>query len=140
MPSFTRKSQQKFVATVSTSDTGKSVMEDATIKIAVNNFSHIGAEKAVLPGKALIIDLFKSFEMILNTPVILRILWLSRMIYGRGVGHWLFSPATGKKPMQKFSEWDRPWHGSTLAMCLCIWAVGVKIVLSLVSGWKGADG
>ena len=49
--------------------------------IAVNNFSHIGAEKAVLPGKALIIDLFKSFEMILNTPVILRILWLSRMIY-----------------------------------------------------------
>jgi hypothetical protein len=128
------------MTTVTAPHSSKAVVEDAAFKVAVNYLSYIGAEKAILPGKALVIDLFKSFEMILNTPVILRILWLSRMIYGRGVGHWLFSPATGKKPMQKFSEWDRPWHGSTLAMCLCIWAVGVKIVLSLVSGWKGADG
>lgn len=84
------------------------------------------AEKARLPGKALFIDLFKSFKMVFNTLVILRILWLSRMIYERDVRHWLFSPATGQKPMQKFSEWERPWHGSTLAFWFGIWPIAAK--------------
>ena len=114
-------------------------MEDATIKITVNDLFHIGSEKAILLSKTLIIDPLKFFKVILNALIILRFLGFSRAIYGGDVGHWLFSPATGKKPMHKFSEWDRPWHGSTVAMCLCIWAVGVKIVLYLVSGWTGAD-
>ena len=41
-------------------------MEDATIKIAVNNLSHLGAEKSILPGKALIIDLFKSGRQVIT--------------------------------------------------------------------------
>ena len=51
------------MTTVIASDSGKSIVEDATIKVAVNYLSYIGAEKAILPGKALIIDLFKSFEI-----------------------------------------------------------------------------
>ena len=123
------------MTTVSTSDTGKSVMEDATIKVAVNYLSYIGAEKAILFGKALIIDLFKFFKMILNALVVLGVLGFSRAIYGGDVGHWLISPATGQQPMQKFSEWDRPWHGSTLAFWFGIWPIAAKIVLFLVCGW-----
>jgi hypothetical protein len=46
-------------------------MNDAAIEVAVNNLSHIGPEKAILLGKALIIDLFQRFKIILNTLVIL---------------------------------------------------------------------
>ena len=49
----------------------KAIMEDATIKIAVNDLSHIGPEKAILLGKTLIIDLFKFFKMIFNTLIVL---------------------------------------------------------------------
>ena len=55
-------------------------MEDATIQIAVNNLSHIRAEKAILLGKTLIIDLLKSLKMILNTLVVLGVLRFSRAI------------------------------------------------------------
>jgi hypothetical protein len=51
------------MATVSTSDTGKSVMEDATIKVAVYYLSYIGPKKTVLLGKTLIIDLLKSLKI-----------------------------------------------------------------------------
>jgi len=55
-------------------------MEDATVKIAINDLSHIGPEKAILLGKALIVDLFQGFKMIFNALVILRILRLARTI------------------------------------------------------------
>jgi len=38
-------------------NTGKAVMEDATIEVAIDNLSDIGPKKAILLGKALIIDL-----------------------------------------------------------------------------------
>ena len=62
MPSLAGKRQEILVTAISTSDTGKPTAKDATIKVAVNYLSYIGAEKAILFGKALIIDLFKFFR------------------------------------------------------------------------------
>jgi hypothetical protein len=70
-------------------------MEDAAIKIAVNDLFHIGSEKAILLSKTLIIDLLQCFKMILNALIILKILRLARAINKRNIGHWLFSPIRG---------------------------------------------
>ena len=52
---------------VSTPDMCKTVVQDSAIQIAVNHLLHIRPEKTIMLGKALIIDLFKFFKMILNT-------------------------------------------------------------------------
>jgi len=46
-------------------------VEDATVKIAINDLSHIGPEKAILLGKTLIIDLFKRLKVVFNALIIL---------------------------------------------------------------------
>ena len=56
-------------------NTGKAIMEDATVKIAINDLSHIGPEKAILLGKALILDLFQRFKIFFNALIIQRVLW-----------------------------------------------------------------
>jgi len=58
------------VTTVIAFNTSKSIMRVTTIKIAVNNLSHIRPEKALLPFKALFIDLFKCLKMVFNTAII----------------------------------------------------------------------
>jgi hypothetical protein len=45
------------VATVSTSDTDKAIVQDATIKSAIYSLSHIGQEEATLFGKPFNTDL-----------------------------------------------------------------------------------
>ena len=44
----------------------KAIMKDATVKISVDNLSHIGPEKAILLGKMLIIDLCQRFNVVFN--------------------------------------------------------------------------
>ena len=60
MPSLTRECQEVFMATVLTSYSCKSVMQDTAIKITIDNLSHIRPEKAILSFKALLIGLLKS--------------------------------------------------------------------------------
>ena len=79
------------MSTFSTFHPCKAIVQDAAIKIAIDNLSHIGPEKAILLGKTLVIDLLKRLEMVFNTLIILRFLWLSRAIYRRDVGHERFS-------------------------------------------------
>ena len=52
-------------------NTGKAIMDDATVKIAISDLPHIGPEKAILLGKALIVDLFPRFKIVLKALVIL---------------------------------------------------------------------
>jgi hypothetical protein len=73
------------------SDSGEAVMEDATIEVTVNDHFDVRTKKSILFGKTVVVNLFKSLEMILNTLIILRFLWLSRAIYGGDVGHDRFS-------------------------------------------------
>ncbi len=73
--------------TILTFDTGKAIMQDAAIKIAINDLSDIGPKKAILLGKAFIIDLLKRLEMVFNALVISRILWFARTIYRRCAEH-----------------------------------------------------
>ena len=73
------------------SDPGEAVMEDAAIKITVNHPFDIGTKKAIPFSKTVVVNLFKSLEMILNALIILRLLWLSRAIYRRDIGHDRFS-------------------------------------------------
>ena len=47
------------------SDPGEAVMEDAAIKITVNHPFDIGTKKAIPFGKTVVVNLFKSLEMIL---------------------------------------------------------------------------
>ena len=62
------------------------------IKEPVDNMPHIWPEEPVLLGEALFIDLLQRFKVILNTPVILGILWLARAIDRRYTGHELSLP------------------------------------------------
>jgi len=65
----------------------EAVMEDAAIEVSVNHLFDIGPEKAVFGCEPLVIDLLQRFEVILNTLIILRLLWLAGLV-GRGyVGH-----------------------------------------------------
>jgi len=56
---------------------GKTVVENAAVKISVDNLPHIRPEKAILLGKALIVDLFQRF-------------W-SRILFPFGNKRWLTS-------------------------------------------------
>ena len=64
------------MAALCTSDPGKAVSQNATVQITVDHGPKIGTVKTISPLKALLIDLFKVLEMILNTLVIGRILRL----------------------------------------------------------------
>jgi hypothetical protein len=70
MPALTGEGQEVFMATVFTSDTGKSIARVTTIKIAVNDFLHIRPEKAILPFKTIFINLRKCFKIIINASII----------------------------------------------------------------------
>jgi hypothetical protein len=48
----------------------KSVVQDTTVKVAVNDMLNIGPEKTILPHKALIINLFKCLKIIFNASII----------------------------------------------------------------------
>ena len=58
------------MAAIATPDTCKAIVQDAAIKIAIDDLSDIGPKKAILLGKALIIGLFQCLKMILNTLII----------------------------------------------------------------------
>ena len=51
VPAFARKGQETLVATVFAFDAGETIVEDAAIKIAINDLLHIRAEKTILPAK-----------------------------------------------------------------------------------------
>ena len=59
------------MAAVFASYPGEAVMEDAAIEITVNHPFDIGTKKAIPFGKTVVVNLFKSLEMILNTLIIL---------------------------------------------------------------------
>ena len=79
------------MAAIFASHPGKAVMGDAAIEATVNDPFDIRAQKPVMFGKTVVVDLFKSLKMIFNTLIILRFLWLSRAIYRRDIGHVRFS-------------------------------------------------
>jgi hypothetical protein len=78
------------MVTILAFNTGKAVVENAAVKISVDNLPHIRPEKAILLGKALIVILFQRFKIVLNALIILRVLWFTWLINGRRVGHGLF--------------------------------------------------
>ena len=43
------------MATIATPDTCKAVLQDAAIKIAIDDLSHVGAEEAVFLSKLLVV-------------------------------------------------------------------------------------
>jgi hypothetical protein len=45
-------------------------MKDAAIQVAIDNLPYVRGEEAVLPRKDLIVDLFKSLEVILHTMIV----------------------------------------------------------------------
>ncbi len=89
VPSTTRKCQQIFMATFPTFDLCEAIVQNATVKEAVDHLSHIRTENAILFCKTLIPAAagLKRLEMVFNTLVILRILWFARTIYRRCAGY-----------------------------------------------------
>jgi hypothetical protein len=71
MSALAGEGQKIFKAALPTPDTGKAVMQNAAIKIAINDLSHIGTEKAILPGEVIIVNRIKSLKMIFDTLIIL---------------------------------------------------------------------
>ena len=65
----------------------KAVVQDAAIQVAIDHLPYVGTEEAIFRCKALVIDLLQRFKIILNTRVVLRFLWFSGLVYGRGVEH-----------------------------------------------------
>jgi hypothetical protein len=85
--SFAREGQEILVATVLALDAGKTIVEDAAIKKAIDHLFHISTEETVLGGKALVIDLLEFRKVILYASVILGVLRFARAVYGRNVRH-----------------------------------------------------
>jgi hypothetical protein len=71
MSALTREGKKVFMPAVLALHTGKAVVEDAAIQVAIDNLPYVRAEKAVLPRKDLIVDLFKFLEVILHTLIVL---------------------------------------------------------------------
>ena len=90
MPALTRKCQQIFMAAFGKFHPGEAIVQNATVKEAVDHLLHIRAEKAILICKTVVIDLLKRLEMVFNTLIILRLLWPSRPV-DRGCFQWLSS-------------------------------------------------
>jgi len=59
------------VAAVFASHPGDAVMQDTAIEVTVNDHFDIRTQKTILFGKTVVINLFKSLKMILNTLIIL---------------------------------------------------------------------
>ena len=57
------------MATVLAFDAGKTIVEDAAIKIAVDHLFYISTEEAVVGGEPLVLDLLKFLKVIFNAPV-----------------------------------------------------------------------
>ena len=79
-----------FVTTLFTPDPSKAVMQDTAVKEAVDHLLHIWPKEPVLPGEALLINLFQFFKVFLNTLIIGGILRFSRLVDRRRVGHRVF--------------------------------------------------
>ena len=62
------------MVTILAFNTSKAIVKDATVKITINDLSHIRPKKAILLGKTLIIDLLKRLEMVFSALIILRVL------------------------------------------------------------------
>jgi hypothetical protein len=75
------------MAAVFASNSGEAVMENAAIEVTVDDHFDIRRKKAILFGKTVVVNLFKSLVMILNTLIILRIMWFTWLINWRRVGH-----------------------------------------------------
>jgi hypothetical protein len=89
MPPLARIRQKVFVAAFGTFHPCKAVVQDAAVKKTINDLPYVGAKKAILFFKALIIDLLKLLEMVFNTLVVGGILWPAWAVY-IGIGHELF--------------------------------------------------
>jgi hypothetical protein len=87
VPAFAREGHEILVATIFAFNAGKTIVEDAEIKIAVDHLLHIGAEEAILCAEEFLIDLFKFLKVILNAPVILGTLRIAGAAYGRTIRH-----------------------------------------------------
>lgn len=68
-------------------------MEDAAVQETVDDLSHIGPEKPVPGDEPLVIDLLQRLKVILNTLIVLRLLWPSGPVDRGCAGHF---PSPGK--------------------------------------------
>ena len=78
----------------STFDPCKAIMEDASVQETVNHLFHIGPEKAVPGGEPIVIGLLQRLKVILNTLIVLRLLWLSGPVDRGYAGQF---PSPGKR-------------------------------------------
>jgi hypothetical protein len=66
--------------------------------IAVNDLPHVGPKKAILFGKAIIVNLFQRFKMVLNALVVLRFLGFAGLVNRESQGNFallsVHSPTT----------------------------------------------
>ena len=70
VPALAGEGQKIFVTAVCAFDTGKSIVEVATIKITMNDAGNIRPKESILPLKPFLIDLFECFKMSFNTLII----------------------------------------------------------------------
>ena len=76
MTALAGKSRQKFVATFSTFDPGKTVVKNYAIEITIDDLPYMSSKKPILLGKMFVVNLIKLFNMILNAPVVRCVLGL----------------------------------------------------------------
>jgi len=90
---------------------GEAVSQNPTVQGGVDDGPKIGEVKPIGPFKPLLINPFKGFEMILNTLVIGRILWLARTV--EGIFGRVFSPLPD---IMLDRDWGRFFAVFTLAL------------------------
>jgi len=82
---FTREGHKILMAAVFAPDSGETIVEDAAIKITIDDLLNISTQEAVLGREPLVIDLLEFLKVILNASVMQGILWFPRTVCGRNV-------------------------------------------------------
>jgi hypothetical protein len=93
------------MAGIFASHPGKAVMKDAAIEVSANDPFDIRAQKTVMFGKTVLINLFKSLKMIFNTLIISRFLWISRAIYEKS-GMFSMQKVKDTQTKHECQEWS----------------------------------
>ena len=79
---------------------GKAILQNAAVKIAVNDLLDIGAKEPVLPFEPLVKNQWECFEIVFHALVVGRVLWITMAVYDSGMSFFC-SRKQNRIPTQK---------------------------------------
>ena len=102
VPSFAGKGQEIFMTALSTTNTGKPVMQQSAVQIPIDHLFDIRAKETVFSLESIFINAFKGLEMVLHALIIRRVLGVALSI--NGCRHGYSDPISCRVPIHAYSH------------------------------------